>query len=42
MTGSSKPAVTYNVYPRASVIDARDLQLLQRQEEARQRVGRPE
>ncbi|MEV1020710.1 hypothetical protein [Streptomyces sp. NPDC050264] len=33
--------VTYNVYPRSSVIDARDLQLIQRQEEARQRVGRP-
>lgn len=39
--GSNQPAVTYNVYPRASVIDARDLQLIQRQEEARQRVGRP-
>lgn len=33
--------VTYNVYPRKSVIDASDLRLLQRQEEARQRVGRP-
>ncbi|MGW5126678.1 phage tail tape measure protein [Streptomyces sp. NPDC004069] len=33
-------SVTYNVYPRSSVIDVRDLQLLQRQEEARQRVGR--
>lgn len=35
------PPVTYNVYPRASVISVEDLQLLQRQEEARQRVGRP-
>ncbi|MFI6347251.1 hypothetical protein [Streptomyces sp. NPDC050560] len=34
-------AVTYNVYPRASVISASDLQLITRQEEARQRVGRP-
>ncbi|MFF1686083.1 hypothetical protein [Streptomyces sp. NPDC058254] len=33
--------VTYNVYPRSSVIDAQDLRLIQRQEEARQRVGRP-
>lgn len=33
--------VTYNVYPRASVISVEDLRLLQRQEEARQRVGRP-
>jgi hypothetical protein len=32
--------VTYNVFPRASVIDVRDLRLIQRQEEARQRVGR--
>ncbi|MFF2650392.1 hypothetical protein [Streptomyces sp. NPDC058045] len=32
--------VTYNVYPRSSVIDAADLRLIQRQEEARQRVGR--
>ncbi|MFR0354173.1 PspA/IM30 family protein [Streptomyces sediminimaris] len=40
--GSDRPAVTYNVYPRASVISVEDLQLLQRQEEARQRVGRPE
>lgn len=41
-SGSDRPAVTYNVYPRASVINVQDLQLLQRQEEARQRVGRPE
>ncbi|MFD5251337.1 hypothetical protein ACFWM5_00640 [Streptomyces bobili] len=34
-------AVTYNVYPRASVINVEDLRLLQRQEEAHQRVGRP-
>lgn len=34
------PAVTYNVYPRASVISVQDLRLIQRQEEARQRVGR--
>ncbi|MGW0599965.1 hypothetical protein ACWD11_22815 [Streptomyces sp. NPDC002776] len=33
--------VTYNVYPRQSVIGVEDLRLLQRQEEARQRVGRP-
>ncbi|MFE7347527.1 hypothetical protein [Streptomyces fimicarius] len=44
---ASRPAeqavqpVTYNVYPRASVIDVQDLRLIQRQEEARQRVGRP-
>ncbi|MFE2046356.1 PspA/IM30 family protein [Streptomyces sp. NPDC059477] len=37
----TRPPVTYNVYPRASVISAEDLRLLQRQEEARQRVGRP-
>ncbi|MFB6950174.1 hypothetical protein ACFCXP_11140 [Streptomyces niveus] len=36
-----QPRVTYNVYPRASVISAEDLLLIQRQEEARQRVGRP-
>lgn len=36
-----RPAVTYNVYPRASVIDVEDLRLVQRQEEARMRVGRP-
>jgi hypothetical protein len=41
VAGSDRPSVTYNVYPRASVIDVQDLQLLQRQEEARQRVGRP-
>ncbi|MFD5294788.1 hypothetical protein ACFWJU_06230 [Streptomyces mutabilis] len=35
------PSVTYNVYPRRSVIDVEDLRLLQRQEEARMRVGRP-
>lgn len=39
--GADRQAVTYNVYPRASVISVEDLQLLQRQEEARQRVGRP-
>ncbi|WP_327230803.1 hypothetical protein [Streptomyces murinus] len=39
--GSDRPAVTYNVYPRASVIGVEDLRLIQRQEEARQRVGRP-
>lgn len=38
---ATRPAVTYNVYPRASVIDVEDLRLMQRQEEARQRVGRP-
>jgi hypothetical protein len=37
----SRPQVTYNVYPRASVISVADLRLLQRQEEAQQRVGRP-
>ncbi|UAX56813.1 hypothetical protein K5X85_29230 [Streptomyces sp. A144] len=36
-----RPSVTYNVYPRQSVISVEDLRLLQRQEEARQRVGRP-
>ncbi|MEW2570503.1 hypothetical protein [Streptomyces sp. NPDC047070] len=36
-----RPAVTYNVYPRRSVISVEDLRLLQKQEEARQRVGRP-
>lgn len=36
-----QPRVTYNVYPRASVISVEDLRLIQRQEEARQRVGRP-
>lgn len=35
-----RPAVTYNVYPRQSVISVEDLRLIQRQEEARQRVGR--
>jgi polyhydroxyalkanoate synthesis regulator phasin len=45
--GTSAPStapeqrVTYNVYPRQSVISVEDLRLLQRQEEARQRVGRP-
>ncbi|MFF9270423.1 hypothetical protein [Streptomyces rochei] len=34
-------SVTYNVYPRRSVIDVEDLRLLTRQEEARMRVGRP-
>ncbi|MFB7597263.1 hypothetical protein [Streptomyces sp. NPDC056160] len=41
VAGVDRPAVTYNVYPRASVIGVEDLRLLQRQEEARQRVGRP-
>lgn len=41
MTASSgHTGVTYNVYPRASVITVEDLRLIQRQEEARQRVGR--
>ncbi|MEV7871511.1 hypothetical protein AB0P17_36675 [Streptomyces sp. NPDC088124] len=40
-TGEDRPTVTYNVYPRASVISVEDLRLIQRQEEARQRVGRP-
>ncbi|MET9304995.1 hypothetical protein ABZX68_06600 [Streptomyces cellulosae] len=40
-TGGDRPAVTYNVYPRQSVISARDLELITRQEEARMRVGRP-
>ncbi|MFF5795806.1 hypothetical protein [Streptomyces albogriseolus] len=39
---TDRPSVTYQVYPRKSVIDVEDLRLLQRQEEARQRVGRPE
>ncbi|WP_112469413.1 hypothetical protein [Streptomyces triticisoli] len=39
--GSDRPPVNYYVYPRKSVIDVEDLRLLQRQEEARQRVGRP-
>ncbi|MFF8980174.1 hypothetical protein ACF08A_25600 [Streptomyces cellulosae] len=39
--GGGGASVTYNVYPRASVIRVEDLQLLQRQEEARMRVGRP-
>ncbi|MEU0522769.1 hypothetical protein [Streptomyces niveus] len=38
---SDQSRVTYNVYPRQSVISAEDLLLIQRQEEARQRVGRP-
>ncbi|MFE3378339.1 coiled-coil domain-containing protein [Streptomyces anulatus] len=37
----SGPPVTYNIYPRASVISVEDLRLIQRQEDARQRVGRP-
>lgn len=41
-TSADQRHVTYNVYPRKSVIDASDLRLLQRQEEARTRVGRPE
>ena len=39
-TGGGR-SVTYNVYPRASVISASDLDLITRQEEARMRVGRP-
>ncbi|MEV0691774.1 hypothetical protein [Streptomyces sp. NPDC050388] len=39
--GGDRPSVTYIVQPRKSVIDINDLRLLQRQEEARQRVGRP-
>ncbi|MBQ1096341.1 hypothetical protein KBY55_09615 [Streptomyces sp. b94] len=35
------PSVSYNIYPRKSVIDARDLELITQQEEARMRVGRP-
>ncbi|MFI2911111.1 hypothetical protein ACG2OD_23130 [Streptomyces sp. PDY-4] len=42
VAGSDRPSVTYQVYARKSVIDVEDLRLLQRQEEARQRVGRPE
>ncbi|MFF8034926.1 hypothetical protein [Streptomyces sp. NPDC016626] len=40
-TGGDRPAVTYNLYPRQSVISASDLELITRQEEARMRVGRP-
>ncbi|MFE7751150.1 hypothetical protein [Streptomyces sp. NPDC057428] len=40
-TMPDRPQVTYNLYPRASVISVEDLRLVQRQEEARQRVGRP-
>ncbi|MYU23662.1 hypothetical protein GTY84_18005, partial [Streptomyces sp. SID8352] len=39
--GTDRPAVTYAIYPRASVIDVHDLRLIQRQEEARERVRRP-
>ncbi|MEU2992593.1 hypothetical protein ABZ772_19895 [Streptomyces griseoincarnatus] len=39
--GSNRPSVTYNLYPRQSVISAHDLELITRQEEARMRVGRP-
>src|SRR5690606_25725165 len=39
--GGQRAPVTYNVYPRQSVISVEDLRLIQRQEEARQRVGRP-
>ncbi|MGX9921792.1 hypothetical protein ACWIG4_18280 [Streptomyces sp. NPDC002248] len=38
---AGQPHVTYAIYPRSSVIDAADLRLIQRQEEAKQRVGRP-
>ncbi|MFE9936314.1 hypothetical protein [Streptomyces hirsutus] len=41
VAGGDRPSVTYQVYPRASVIDVEDLRLLQRQEEARERVRRP-
>lgn len=41
VSAQSHPPVTYNLYPRASVINVEDLRLVQRQEEARQRVGRP-
>ncbi|MFJ3044046.1 PspA/IM30 family protein [Streptomyces tendae] len=41
MAGYARPSVTYIVQPRKSVIDARDLELITRQEEARMRVGRP-
>ncbi|NYV73179.1 phage tail tape measure protein [Streptomyces sp. UH6] len=39
--GQVAHSTTYNVYPRQSVISAGDLQLITRQNEARQRVGRP-
>lgn len=39
--GSDRPSVTYIVQPRKSVIDANDLRLITREEEARMRVGRP-
>ncbi|MGA5076258.1 hypothetical protein ACPC37_01325 [Streptomyces griseoincarnatus] len=39
---ADRPSVTYNLYPRQSVISALDLELITRQEEARMRVGRPE
>ncbi|MFF2009175.1 hypothetical protein ACFVWY_08890 [Streptomyces sp. NPDC058195] len=38
---ADRPPVTYNIYPRSSVIDVQDLRLIQRQEEARERIGRP-
>lgn len=38
---AQSPSVTYIVQPRKSVIDVNDLRLFTRQEEARQRVGRP-
>lgn len=41
VAASQAPSVTYIVQPRKSVIDARDLELITRQEEARMRVGRP-
>ncbi|MEU3899733.1 hypothetical protein [Streptomyces sp. NPDC045251] len=37
----NQPRVIYNIYPRKSVIDARDIELITRHEEARMRVGRP-
>ncbi|MFD4259954.1 PspA/IM30 family protein [Streptomyces sp. NPDC058534] len=38
---SQGTSVSYNIYPQKSVIDARDVELITRQEEARMRVGRP-
>ncbi|MFH9816136.1 hypothetical protein [Streptomyces sp. NPDC017230] len=38
---ADRPSVTYNIYPRQSVISVKDVELITRQEEARQRVGRP-
>lgn len=38
---AATPGRTINIYPRKSVIDRSDLQLIQRQEDAADRVGRP-